>query len=95
MTGKMWQRVGAAGLSLLLWQLLSAAVGSPLLLPSPAAVLTRLAALVGEVSFWQSVWFSFCRIAGGFALALVLARYRSPPGGSRCWTCCCAPTCWR
>lgn len=81
MTGKVWQRVGAAGLSLLLWQLLSAAVGSPLLLPSPAAVLTRLAALVGEVSFWQSVWFSFCRIAGGFALALVLATALSFAAG--------------
>ena len=81
MTGKVWQRVGAAGLSLLLWQLLSAAVGSPLLLPSPVAVLTRLAALVGEVSFWQSVWFSFCRIAGGFALALVLATALSFAAG--------------
>ena len=81
MTGKVWQRVGAAGLSLLLWQLLSAAVGSPLLLPSPVAVLTRLAALVSEVSFWQSVWFSFCRIAGGFALALVLATALSFAAG--------------
>ena len=33
-----WQRIGAAALAVLVWQTASMAVGSALLLPSPAAV---------------------------------------------------------
>lgn len=67
-----WQRIGAAALAVLVWQAASMAVGSALLLPSPAAVLARLAALLPDGGFWRAVWFSFCRIAGGFGAALVL-----------------------
>ena len=67
-----WQRIGAAALAVLVWQTASMAVGSALLLPSPAAVLVRLAALLPDGGFWRAVWFSFCRIAGGFGAALVL-----------------------
>lgn len=67
-----WQRIGAAALAVLVWQAASMAVGSALLLPSPAAVLARLAALLPAGAFWRAVWFSFCRIAGGFGAALVL-----------------------
>lgn len=67
-----WQRIGAAALAVLVWQAASMAVGSALLLPSPAAVLVRLAALLPAGAFWRAVWFSFCRIAGGFGAALVL-----------------------
>ena len=67
-----WQRIGAAALAVLVWQAASMAVGSALLLPSPAAVLVRLAALLPDGAFWRAVWFSFCRIAGGFGAALVL-----------------------
>ena len=67
-----WQRIGAAALAVLVWQAASMAVGSALLLPSPAAVLVRLAALLPDGGFWRAVWFSFCRIAGGFGAALVL-----------------------
>lgn len=67
-----WQRIGAAALAVLVWQAASMAVGSALLLPSPAAVLVRLAALLPDGAFWWAVWFSFCRIAGGFGAALVL-----------------------
>lgn len=68
-----WQRIGAAALAVLVWQAASMAVGSALLLPSPAAVLVRLAALLPDGGFWRAVWFSFCRIAGGFGAALVLS----------------------
>lgn len=67
-----WQRIGAAALAVLVWQAASMAVGSALLLPSPAAVLVHLAALLPDGGFWRAVWFSFCRIAGGFGAALVL-----------------------
>ena len=67
-----WQRIGAAALAVRVWQAASMAVGSALLLPSPAAVLVRLAALLPDGGFWRAVWFSFCRIAGGFGAALVL-----------------------
>ncbi len=69
---KPWQRFAAAALALLVWQAAAMAVASPLLLPSPLRVLSRLAALLPTASFWRSALFSFCRIAGGFALALLL-----------------------
>ena len=69
---KTWQRAGAVVLALSVWQAASWAVGSALLLPGPVTVLGRLCALAVTVAFRQAVAFSFCRIAGGFALALVL-----------------------
>ena len=48
-------------------------MGSALLLPGPVTVLGRLCALAVTAAFRRAVAFSFCRIAGGFALALVLA----------------------
>ncbi len=72
MNVKTWQRIGAAVLALLVWQTASWAVGSALLLPSPVRVLERLVARAGTAVFWRSAAFSFVRIAGGFALALVL-----------------------
>ena len=60
-------------LALSVWQAASWAVGSALLLPGPVTVLGRLCALAVTAAFRRAVAFSFCRIAGGFALALVLA----------------------
>ena len=57
---------------LLIWQGLSAYIGHDILLVSPVAVVVRLAQLAREVDFWQSVLFSFLRIATGFFLATVL-----------------------
>ncbi len=68
-----WQCAAAAVLALLVWQGVAAAVGSPLLLPSPVRVLTRLIALLPTAELWRSASFSFCRIALGFALALLAA----------------------
>ena len=70
---KTWQRAGAVVLALSVWQAASWAVGSALLLPGPVTVLGRLCALAVTSAFRRAVAFSFCRIAGGFALALVLA----------------------
>lgn len=67
------QRLLAAALAVAVWQAASMAVGSSLLLASPVQVAARLAALLPTVSFWQTVFFSLLRIAGGFLLALVLA----------------------
>lgn len=67
------QRLLAAALAVAVWQAASMAVGSSLLLASPVQVSARLFALVPTMAFWQTVFFSILRIAGGFLLALALA----------------------
>ena len=57
---------------LALWQLLSAAVGSALLLPAPSAVVRRLFELMGTSGFWRTVLLSLFRISAGIASALIL-----------------------
>ena len=64
------QRLLAAALAVAVWQAASMAVGSSLLLASPVQVAARLFALVPTMAFWQTVFFSLLRIAGGFLLAL-------------------------
>lgn len=62
--------IGAVLLALLLWQGVAAAVGFEVLLPTPLAVLGRLFVLLGQGSFYASLWVSFSRIALGFFSAL-------------------------
>lgn len=57
---------------LALWQLLSVAVGSALLLPAPLAVVRRLFELMGTAEFWRTVLLSLLRISAGIASALIL-----------------------
>ena len=57
---------------LALWQLLSAAVGSALLLPAPLAVVRRLFELMGTAEFWRTVLLSLLRISAGIVSALIL-----------------------
>lgn len=57
---------------LALWQLLSAAVGSALLLPAPLSVVQRLFELMGTAEFWYTVLLSLLRISAGIVSALVL-----------------------
>lgn len=57
---------------LALWQLLSAAVGSALLLPAPLSVVRRLFELMGTAQFWRTVLLSLLRISAGIAFALIL-----------------------
>lgn len=64
-------RLGAVAVWLLLWQLASMAVGLPLLLPSPLAVLLRLGQLCTEADFWLTVVSSLLRILLGFLLGVL------------------------
>ena len=57
---------------LALWQLLSAAVGSALLLPAPLAVVRRLFELIGTEEFWRTVLLSLLRISAGIVSAVIL-----------------------
>lgn len=68
-------------LALLVWQVLSLFLGSPLLLPGPAAVLGRLFALMLTGDFWQRVGFSLLRVGLGFGLGLVLGLVLGLLGG--------------
>lgn len=69
---------------LVLWQLASWALANPLLLAGPIEVCYSLAANVITVSFWQSVGFSFLRIALGgvsaffIGVGLALLAHRVP-----------------
>ena len=56
----------------IVWQIAAARVHLSLLLPSPGQVLQRLAELLGEASFWHTVWASLRRIFLGYALAVLL-----------------------
>lgn len=73
---KSWRKLAKQGaviiLWIALWALLAAAVHQPLLLPSPAAVMVRLAALIQEAAFWQIALFSVGRIMLGILCAVVL-----------------------
>ena len=64
-------RLGAVAVWLLLWQLASIAVGLPLLLPSPLAVLLRLGQLCTGADFWLTVVSSLLRILLGFLLGVL------------------------
>jgi NitT/TauT family transport system permease protein len=66
------RRAGAVAFWLLVWQLVSMAVGSELLLAGPVTVIVRLAQLVPTAAFWSTVGFSLARIAAGFAVAFLL-----------------------
>ncbi len=57
---------------LLVWQLLSLAVASKVILPGPWEVLKALARLVVEASFWKTVGNSFLHIVLGFVCAVIL-----------------------
>ena len=90
-------RLGAVAVWLLLWQLASMAVGLPLLLPSPLAVLLRLGQLCTGADFWLTVASSLLRILLGFLLGVLFGtalaglcwRFspQSTPWPARCWGC--------
>ena len=62
----------AAAFWLLIWQLVSATVGQPILLASPVETLARLVVLAGTAAFWRSLLFSMGHILLGW-LAAALA----------------------
>ena len=67
LTRPVWRAAIAALFWLALWVLAARAVGLPLLLPTPWAVLARLAALCMQVPFWQAVGASMGRAVVGYA----------------------------
>lgn len=73
-------------LALILWQLGAmlfehfVALGG-FLVATPAAVFRRLLALWSQLSFWQTVWFSFGRIVTGFFAALALGSLLAAAAG--------------
>ncbi len=60
-----------AAIYLLVWQIVSVAVGSALLLPSPAATLKRFAQLVSLAESWRAVGLTMARIMGGYLLGVL------------------------
>ena len=72
-TGKVpaaFLKLAAALCWLLIWFIASRAVGSELLLPSPAATLARLWELARQGDFWLAVLQSLLRIVAGCALGI-------------------------
>ncbi len=57
---------------LLLWQLLALLVRNPILMVGPAETLRTLGRMLMTLDFWQSLGFSFARIALGFLLGSLL-----------------------
>ena len=63
-------RAAAVVIALLLWQIVSMAVGNSLLLASPLQVVKRLCTLLPEKGFFSTVLYSLLRILLGFFIAL-------------------------
>ncbi|SCZ80100.1 NitT/TauT family transport system permease protein [Pseudobutyrivibrio xylanivorans] len=57
---------------IIVWQLLSIYLDSDILLASPIKVLKSLVGMLGVISFWQSILFTFIRIFTGLIIANVL-----------------------
>jgi len=64
-----WRFIASAVFWIALWQVFAMRIGHEILLPSPLAVLKKLAGLVFESGFWASIFFSLSRITSGFFLA--------------------------
>lgn len=71
--------------ALCLWQLAAMTVNSRILLVSPVEVAVRLTTIWQAEGFWQSIWFSFYHIAGGFFLALFLGILLAALAGRFRW----------
>ena len=65
-----WYRTLAVLLALLVWHLVSVAVGNDVLLVSPLRVLVRLTTIWREKGFFSTVFYTMARILLGFVLAL-------------------------
>lgn len=64
--------IGVAVFWLLVWQALSVAVQSALILPSPVDTAMSLARLAGQGAFWISSLLSLLRIGAGYVAAVLL-----------------------
>jgi len=66
------KKIAAVFLTLAVWQAAAMILDQKVLLASPVSVLLRLGTIWTEEQFFSSIWFSFIRIVGGFALGLFL-----------------------
>ena len=69
---RIFYKIVAAAVWIMVWQLTSMYLKQEILLASPVSVIKRLTELIVMGDFWKSVVFSFVRIILGFSLALVL-----------------------
>lgn len=67
------RRAGVLLFYLLLWALLARLAGSPLLLPSPAAVIARLVAMLPQAAFWRTLAATLLRTLAAYALGILAA----------------------
>ena len=69
---RIFYKIVAAAVWIMVWQLTSMYLKQEILLASPVSVIKRLTELIVMGDFWKSVVFSFVRIILGFSLALIL-----------------------
>ena len=69
---RIFYKIVAAAVWIMVWQLTSMYLKQEILLASPVSVIKRLTELIVKGDFWKSVAFSFVRIILGFSLALIL-----------------------
>ena len=69
---RIFYKIVAAAVWIMVWQLTSMWLKQEILLASPVSVIKRLTELIVMGDFWKSVVFSFVRIILGFSLALIL-----------------------
>lgn len=57
---------------IVIWQLLSIAVGSSLLLPSPGETVKALISILADIKSWQNIGATFLRLIIGFGIGSIL-----------------------
>jgi len=76
---RIFYKIVAAAVWIMVWQLTSMWLKQEILLASPVSVIKRLTELIVMGDFWKSVVFSFVRIILGFSLALILGTVLMEP----------------
>lgn len=76
---------GAVIFWLAVWELAAVLVGKSVLLASPFEVVRRLAALIPESGFWQSVFFTAGRVLLGFFLGTAVGVLFAAAAGKLPW----------
>ena len=72
---RIFYKIVAAAVWIMVWQLTSMYLKQEILLASPVSVVRKLFELIFSGNFWQSVGFSFVRIVTGFLLAVFLGIF--------------------
>ena len=72
---RIFYKIVAAAVWIMVWQLTSMWLKQEILLASPVSVVRKLFELIFSGNFWQSVGFSFVRIVTGFLLAVLLGIF--------------------